>query len=798
MKLSFVGPILAALILATSAANARADEVQLPSSASAPTTAATAVALPGVHCVLRTANGQTQFRRGETIHLVASFTSDRPGYKITRFVRDDRGMATLGAVKVTPADGVTDPIGELPPPTFLAIAGYVPPPVALGEKPVEFPFVLNDWARFDKTGVYQVTLTTSRVFVAKPDDRKNQAGLLFNSSFSASITSQPLQIEITPADEAWANEQIEITREFWRQQASSSRYAEIKPPQNDISFLGTRAAMTAIIEHLSHNPQPRESDYETHLFRTGFIGFPDRDWLIGAMKRALAQPNYAVTTGFFDLLTDLQSLKNAPRPAGADANFVGSKKDAQGNYEKDAQGHYIPATPTPAQQLQIDWEKRRAAARNAAQKSDWLQITAATPAKTAAPRAMTLHTLLGLAWQGNLEKEPQIKAQLPQLVAQLAPIFDQLPSPARANLLGYQWDKIKSPAFVPALQRSRQLPIDKNDYDAKDANDLALKRLAEIAPQVGRAQLIAQIKSPKPSVNFETLSSLPDATLPALDDALAANYENSDSEISARLIERYASAAILPRVRAHYESSSDRLGYGSLPAILAYFVRVNPGYGIPKVAVQARIFGKRDAYSSLLLDVATLQSDPRLESVAIANLTNAGEGSATDAAQTLGRIGSPAAEGALLARLKNTSDAKYPRVRGHIEWRVVEALAGGQGWLCPPAELRQIRALCLTEQGRNTADDYLQRRDNQKEGEPLHLDYSPDGYWGADGYNGRGMNSFRAKLAQFPRGTTFRWQKLGSGPAADQAFETTRQWAAARGLKIEADKSAPLSQFFGN
>ena len=54
------------------------------------------------------------------------------------------------------------------------------------------------------------------------------------------------------------------------------------------------------------------------------------------------------------------------------------------------------------------------------------------------------------------------------------------------------------------------------------------------------------------------------------------------------------------------------------------------------------------------------------------------------------------------------------------------------------------------------------------------------------------MKSFRAKLAQFPRGTSFRWQKLGSGPDVDAAFATTKQWAKERGLKIELDTAKSM------
>ena len=773
MKLFCVRVLLATLLLSAPA-------LLTQTGARAVAASSATAQLPGVKCVLRAENGRTQFRQGETISLVASFTSDRPGYQINRLVQRNRGPAKLGDIAITPTAGVTDPLRELPQSGGFLFSGFVPPPVALGEKPVEFAFVLNDWARFDQTGSYQITLSTTRVFIAKPGDKRSGTEFMFGGD-TAQITSESLQIEITPADEIWANQQVELWRAHWQKTANSPRYSAIEPPRDDISFLGTRAAMTAIIEHLASNTRPRSSEDDTTFFRTGLLGFADRDWLIAEMKRAIERPDYAVTQGFFALLTELQSLRPAPRPAGADATRV--------KYEKDARGHYIPATPTPAQQLQIDWEKRLAAARAAATSRDWLQIAAASRTKTEAARAMTLHSLLELAWLTNLEKEPPVKAQLPQLVAQLAPIFDRLPPLPRAYLLGDQWDRIKSPAFVPALQRSRKIPIAPNDYNAREVASLTLKRLAEIAPQSGRAQIIAQIKHPQAGVDFDALNGLPDATLPALDDVLAKNYLEAPAQseplaLAAKLLWRYASPAVLPRIKASYENSSDRLDYAPLIATLAYFVRVNPGYGIPKVAAQARVFGKRDAYSSFLFDVAALQPSAQIESLAIANLNNQGEGAATDAAQTLGRIGSPAAKNALLARLKNTGDAKYPRVRGHIEWRVVEALASAQGWLCPPAQLRQIRALCQTEQGRNTLDDYLRAR---TDGEPLVIDYSGGTreFWGVNRYDGRGLKGLRAKLAQFPRGSEFFWQKTGSGgPDADAAFESTRQWAATRGLKI--------------
>ena len=775
MKNQFLAALFATALL--TAPLARADDFANPTQIATAPDAATPD-LSGVKCVLRAQNGQSKFRMGETIRLIASFTSDQSGYKINRFVQGNRGMATLGAVKVTPEVGVIDPLGEIPAPTMMSVNGYVPEPVMLGKKPVEFPFDLNDWARFDQTGAYQVTLATSRVFLAKPGDGKSTGGVFFGSDSNVQITSEPLQIEITPADETWSDQQIELTREFWKKNANTPSYRRSEAPDNDISFIGTRAAMTAIIEHLSQNTAPRSSEDDTYLFRTGLIGFADRDWLLGEMKRVIEQPNSAVTQGFFGVLTELESLRNAPRPAGADATRV--------KYDKNANGKWIPQQATPAQQKQTDWEKQLGEARAAATADVWQQVAASTPAKTEAARAMTIHTLLELAWQSNLEKEAPIKAQLPQLIAQLAPIFDQLPPLPRAYLLGAQWDRIKSPAFAPALERSRSFPFDPNDYAKREAANLTLKRLAELNPKLGRAQIIAQIQSPNPNVGFEALSSLPDATLPALDDVLATNYiatKGAYLDLSAQLLWRYASPAVLPRIKANYEEFSDSNFTYSVPT-LAYFMRVNPGYGAPKIAAYLRKYGHAQ-YISLLSAVAALEPGPELEALAIANLTNAGEGAAVDSAKTLALIGSSTAKTALMARLRNPEPVAYPKVRARIEPKLVLALADAQGWLCGPTQLREIRDLCQTNEGRQVADQYLQARSDE---ETFVVNYSSGTreYWSVDRYNGTGMETLRAKLAQFPRGTEFFWQGLERGPDAQSAFESTRKWGANRGLKVES------------
>ncbi|MBV9467670.1 MAG: hypothetical protein JOZ57_00315, partial [Abitibacteriaceae bacterium] len=67
-------------------------------------------------CTLHTVDGKTRFQQGETIRLAAAFISDRPGYLLSRYSDGRRGLAPLGTVHVAPAEGVTDPFADWPPP----------------------------------------------------------------------------------------------------------------------------------------------------------------------------------------------------------------------------------------------------------------------------------------------------------------------------------------------------------------------------------------------------------------------------------------------------------------------------------------------------------------------------------------------------------------------------------------------------------------------------------------------------------------------------------------------------------
>src|SRR5262249_25335033 len=97
------------------------------------------------------------------------------------------------------------------------------------------------------------------------------------------------------------------------------------------------------------------------------------------------------------------------------------------------------------------------------------------------------------------------------------------------------------------------------------------------------------MRRPNTSVGFDTLRILADKTLPEMDETLVENLEKARSGrreaayLFSSLIERYATASVLQRVRAIYEDKGAERDCYYQYSLLAYFLRVDPATGIDLV-----------------------------------------------------------------------------------------------------------------------------------------------------------------------------------------------------------------------
>lgn len=367
----------------------------------------------------------------------------------------------------------------------------------------------------------------------------------------------------------------------------------------------------------------------------------------------------------------------------------------------------------------------------------------------------------------------------------LVPVFDDLTTEQQNNLLGYQWAALHDPDMLPVLRRLFAKPLvhegwgDVQEQNSSDLHSLALRRLTDLAPAEGRALLLAEIQSPTPRVDLATLCSLPDRTLPILDTVLAVNLENSiqhkggDSAVESRLVERYATAAILPRLKAEYRFP----GCDSETNLLAYFLRTDPAYGAAQLKLALIPRAGYGCSRYVLGSVAALRYGPDVERLAVAHLHDPDAQTAADAAKTLGAYGSPAAEAALWTRMREW----HLEWRGHaaqieptenpasetweLEYALTQALATAPGWLLNANQLRALDALCVTSGGHQNigplAKDWTI---------PIGIAYDDGNLWRVAQYGQMPtLAVLETKLAQFPRGTRFQLSPFGFSGRAEQA-----------------------------
>jgi hypothetical protein len=577
-----------------------------------------------------------------------------------------------------------------------------------------------------------------------------------------------MQIEIVAAEPSWARSQVQTAMKRLGANAAGSPDESWTEWSRTLRYLNTRESALAMIDRMGRDERPRSAPVESADYVLGLVGFADRAWLVPAMQHAAQRADYAVTQPFVETLMLLQN----PQRSIEAAHDILTSTDQP---ERATSG--ITA-------IGIGERNRANAARTQAAARLWQSIADAVDKKAVKARAMTLHTLLELAWLNpNFARDAGVRARVPKLVAQLALVLDTLPERPLSYVLGDEWQRVSAPAMLPALRRlwARAKPL--KEYERSDVNDLILRRLHDLAPAEGRELILEEIASPHPRTGIDGLESLPDKTLPQLDKTLLSLLENENADACLRLalIERYATRAILPSLKTHYDVTRSEWDFDCLTALLAYYLRVDPAYGA--AAIKRALAARKNGFSDLLSYVAELEMNPALEQVLIDCLEHGTASVQLDAAKVLGRRGTPRAESALLARLRRPSGIKSKELRGRLEAQVVEALAEGNGWLTNRTKIAAIRALCTTDDGRRKADEYKIYFNEPK----VHVDYQVgvEGYWSVGHYHGEGLAGLKAKMAQYPRGTVFSWQQTQFGRDAAAAFSQLQRFAGARGMKLE-------------
>ena len=700
---------------------------------------------------VRTRGGQTTFHIGEVVPLELAFSSASTGkYQLDTAGYDRSGRLNEEHFIVEPGTGWADPLYR----HFHGYQGFIGGGLrgfeTLSNQPRLVSIELNELVRFDQPGRYRVTVSSDRV---SPTSAPMGTGQI-------RVRSNDLLLTIVAASQQW------------QQQTLASALAAldaVKPDAHQVSqgdpgraaaktirYLGTATAAREMVSRLNNE----NWSYE---FRFGLEGSPAREPALQAMADALNAPSYPVTGEFLSTM----SVVALPEDNGGD--LAAEREQFETRFRQDLVG--------------------------------------ALSNKQGGALAVSTQTIIEEAAIYSHPLPPDVKYKLTQ---QLISSFDQLPVSKQAELLQYRWEATDHQAMLPlvrkAAQRYQDFPElrDMNAYAYNNVSAAALDHWYELDPAGARPAILQEIMRPKPRFDAKVLGVLPDEELPEADQALVEHLRASHNyEISgniASLIHRYVSAAVEGAVTEQLDPRLGKMECAVQQPLLAYLVRVSPETARPRLeaAMAARGEGFSACNRSLLVEVGNLQNNPILEELAIRSLDDPDPSVAGNAADYLGKYGTPPSEDILWAHLVDWSQ----RWKGHEEelrsaatnptdgvyqagegTNLMMALAAGQGWLTNETKLLRLIQLGVTTDQRQQAERYLSTWNTR----PFEVRYTPIGKGQLDiaQYHASSIKDARQKLLQFPSGTRFKWLGDNEQEQERRAFDELFQTAAAHGMVIE-------------
>lgn len=698
-----------------------------------------------IRLTLRLTDGRLQFRPGEIMPVELEFSSaTRKRFTVDGATYDRSGRLTIDEFVIDRIDDVSDPMLDY----FGSIGGFIGGGIrgmgVLGDKPFTVKLELNEWFRFDKPGSYTLAVRSRRV----TDESVTPHAVV-------PVESNTVSFEILPRDATWEALELESARRI---------IDATQPPFGAragcrmMRFLGTEAAaMEMIRRYGADTNQGCDFDYMAGLF-----GAANRAAVVRTMEDGLRSADQAVTGSYLRTLSTLSVYLQHPdfRPAQT----------------RETKGRLVAGGELSRRSDLID----------AAMSMYGDVVAAALQDKTDRARAITLAEAQALA-----QRQPSARSAAAR--DQLAAGFLDLPVERQINLLEYHWRTLAGPAMLPVLRRL----IAAAPTDAPSAADLALRRLAQLAPDEARPLILRAIRNPRRGATLKTLNSLRDAELPELDDALAANFEASNSEIHAALVQRYATGNVAPRILA---SAGEKIGVMACrqqASILAYFLRVDEATG--STLLDRAMTSRATGCWRSLDQIAALRMTPGVQARAIADLDNSDPDVVIAAIQTLGQHGSKAAIDPLrmafqrwhatwvgrAAELAYSGAVERPNARqAMVEDAFRQAIGTGRGWLVRAGELRELQSLCVTDNCRAQTGHMI--HDDDTRIMLWHINEPDESHIELAQYRFTSIAALEEKLSQYSPGTAFVLQR-GANEPGDVAAAIGRlmAFAASRGLSIK-------------
>jgi hypothetical protein len=338
---------------------------------------------------------------------------------------------------------------------------------------------------------------------------------------------------------------------------------------------------------------------------------------------------------------------------------------------------------------------------------------------------------------------------------------------------------------------------------------LALQRIYELAPEEGRQLILNEIARPQLRVSDKVLGLLPDAELSELEDTIVQRAINpkdgfNQEEAALGLVDRYASAAALPRLRVAFENQIGNIACRSQESLLAYFLRADEDFGIEMLNKALGAREKTRCYANALTSAVTAPMSPGLKQLVIDALDDKNEDVMSQAAEVLSTYGEAANKTKVKARIRQQLDQWRAEKRnpdadissensvqlGYFSQKLLYNYAHALAWFNSEAELREVEDFCPDEQCREQARIWTSSAGTEITFHGSGDENAKPSFRVAQ-YDQLTLADLKTKLAQFPNGSTFTWQSESGGPGReDELFNELKDYLAGHGMKLATAKTS--------
>lgn len=667
-------------------------------------------------------NGQTVFRQGEIIALTAEYTSSlaKKYYLDTRNYDRSGRLDGMEVFCIDP-DSSQDPLSDYFNGAMGFLGGGLGGEQDLSEKPYAVNLELNEWKSL-APGSYRLSIISHRVSV--PTD-----GSPYGPNGShPTLRSNEVQFQIVKAEPEWQAEQLAASLSVLDSPDHSEDDA--KHAARVLRFLGSDAGTRALAQRFwSGNDQLFGWDLKFGLF-----GSPYRETAIEGMRSALLNPDHPVTQESIQVLATLEMQ--------ADPKL---RLPKYGNTHEE------------------EWTKARDAyfaTFNTKMAEHMAKVAANLQSKTGQAKAVSVSELL----QSDVPLNALASSQFRQM---LVASWNNLPQHRKNELIQYRWEQIGGPELLPILRTIvAGTPNRNRSFDQPDRG-VALRRIYELSPGDGRELILEEISNPLGDIGIDVLGLLPEVELPQIEEPLIAKLQvGNASDIEFQLIQRYASVRTLSQIKVIYQHHRGEWACVPQTAMLRYFLRVAPDYGLAQVKDALTLRQATGCYRFQFSALEEEMARPKLEQMVVAALDDPSSEVARDAAQALSKYGSAKAETPLWARLHKFHEKwkdRYEQLRYRpgakpellaeigLEQALVQAITNGQAWFATEDTIDGLKEIS-SQQVQHELDGILQEIRRGECG--VNLSWWPEGTlnYSVCRYSGKGMTALKQKMSQLPSG----------------------------------------------